>query len=333
MIMDRICLQLPDPARCAAPSLGTAPRLARRSPGDGREAGKGVRGVNLCAFRQKALGAGWGGAGSPSGSGGLPAAEHVTVFCGSTQAPAGPACTWQCSLQKHYRDSGLHLVLHESMADLVSTLPWEPSVHTLLVRPRRSPSPVPGGTLLFAASRTLGASDGGSVHGSSPGRGPRGVRVSQRPGSDSRQIVPGHRLRHVRSPGNSAGQKWRPRSLPDSPTRRKNSGAGEQQDPAVHPGTPRPREYWRAPGELPLRLVLLDGREGTFPKTPLGVLMAVVAGASAVITDPGRIGCTLRPGDTRGGVRPPVVLPSAGRTPSRGVGAGGGLGELLRRGW
>lgn len=265
--------------------------------------------------------------------------EHVTVFCGSDAGSCWPGVYLACSLQKHYRDSGLHLVLHESMADLVSTLPWEPSVHTYSSDPGQLSSPVPGGTLLFAASPDP------------PGL-PEAV-LSMAPalavapeGCESANVR--LRLQADRYPdivygmcealGIPPDRKWRP-SVPP----RLSDEAARILAPVSNRTLPYILGTAQASGilegrraELPLRLVLLDGKGRDLPEdTPEGVLMAVVAGASAVITDRDRIwvhACAL--GIPAVGYDRRSCFHPWGRTPSRGEsGLVEDWAELLRRGW
>jgi hypothetical protein len=265
--------------------------------------------------------------------------ESVTVFCGSDAAACWPGVYLACSLQKHYRDSGIHLVLHESMADLVSTLPWEPSVHTYSSDPGQLSSPVPGGTLLFSASPDP------------PGL-PEAV-LSVAPalaaapeGCESANVR--LRLRAERYPdivygmcdalGIPPDRKWRPTVPP-----RLSEEAARILAPVSNRTLPYILGTAQAAGilearraELPLRLVLVDGKGRDLPEdTPEGVLMAVVAGASAVVTDRDRIwvhaaalGIPVVGYDRRSCFQP------WGKTPSRGeTGLVEDWAELLRRGW
>lgn len=263
----------------------------------------------------------------------------VTVYCGP-----GPASTWPgiylaCSLQKYYRSSTHHLILQESLADLASTLPWQPGLHTYASQNGQLSPGIPAGSLLFnATTDSTGLAE--VVLSISP------ILSVAPEGCDSANVR--LRVQADRYPDRVFGiclalgippdTKWRP-SVPA----RLTEAASRILAPVSHRSLPyilataqAAAVLERRRAELPLRIVILDGKGRDIPEgIPEGVLIALISGASAVITDKDNIwvhasalGVPVLGYDRKGFFQPWGKPPPAGET-----GLLDEWAELLRRGW
>ncbi len=218
---------------------------------------------------------------------------NLSLYCGSDLSSCWAGLYLAASLQKHYRNSVLHLVLHESMADLASTLPWEPAVHTYSSDPGRISPPVPDGTLLFTGTPAPpGLSEAVASIAPFLAAAPEGcdfANVRVRVNADRYpEIIYGM----CEALGIPPDRKWRPAVPP-----RLMTGAAGILAPVSNRAMPyilgtaqAVRILEARQAELPLRLVIMDGKGRDVPEEiSEGLLMAVVAGASAVVTDMDRL--------------------------------------------
>jgi len=263
----------------------------------------------------------------------------VTVFCGPDVASTWPGIYLSCSLQKHYRNAAHHMIIQETMTDLAAALPWEPSVHTWSSSPGQLSAPIPEGTLLFSASRDVpGLAE--VVLAGSP------ILSIAPAGSDSANV--NVRINSERYPdmvygmcetlGIPPDRNWRP-SVPV----RLAEAASAILSPVSHRTLPYILAssqvadiLERRRAELPLRLVIADGKGSDIPPdTAQGIIMAIVSGASAVVTarddlwvHANAMGVPVVGYDRRDAFQPWGNKPSQGET---------GLMEewsgLLRKGW
>lgn len=264
--------------------------------------------------------------------------RSVTVFCGPDISSTWPGIYLACSLQGFFRDVPHHMIIHESLTDLASTLPWEPGVHTWSGSPGNMADPVPEGTLLFSATGSPDLAE--AVLAVSPALS---VAPAGSEGSNLQVRVQAHSYPErvygmCEALGVSPDREWRP-SVPG----RLFESASE----ILAPVSNRTLPYIlassqvadileRRRAELPLRLVKVDGKGRDVPEsTSQGVLMAIVSGASAVVT--GRDDLWVHAsaldvpvvGYDRRGIFPPWKS-----TPSRGeTGLINDWAGLLRRGW
>lgn len=268
--------------------------------------------------------------------------EHpadVTVFCGPDAASTWPGIYLACSLQKHYRDSAHHLILHESMTDLASTLPWEPGLHTYSASPSQLSSPVAPGSILFNASTDPnGLAEAVLTVSPAISVAPEGCDSANVRLRLSAERFPERVFGMCEALGIRPDRKWRP-SVPAM----LNDDASKILAPVSHRSLPYILATAQAAdilerrrAELPLRLVLLDGKKRDVPEgIPEGILMALIAGASAAITDRDNVwvhanalGVPVVGYDRRTLFQPWGTPPPRGET-----GLISEWAELLRRGW
>jgi len=265
--------------------------------------------------------------------------SDVTVYCGP-----GPASTWPgiylaCSLQKFYRNSNHHLILNEALTDLASTLPWQPTLHTYASQTGQFSPEIPGGSILFnATTDSTGLAEVVLVISPALSVAPEGcdsANVRLRVHTDR---YPERVFGICHALGIPPDTKWRP-SVPA----RLTEAASRILAPVSHRSLPyilatsqAATVLERRRAELPLRLVILDGKGRDIPDgLPEGVLMALISGASAVITDRDHIwvhasalGVPVLGYDRRG------IFQPWGKPPPRGeTGLLNEWAELLRRGW
>ncbi len=265
--------------------------------------------------------------------------EAVTVFCGQGPAGTWPGIYLACSLQKHYRNASHHLVLHESQAETASTLPWEPVVHTYSASPGQLSAPVPQGSILFSASAgSEGLAEAVLSLAPALSAGPEGCDAANVRLRVNAGRFPDRVYGMCHALGITPDMKWRP-SVPG----RLVESASRILAPVSHRALPyilatshAADILERRKAELPLRLVLLDGKNRDVPEdVTQGVLMAVVSGASAVIADrdpvwtvANALGVPVVGCDRKGVFQPWGKPPSKGET-----GLMEDWAELLRRGW
>lgn len=265
--------------------------------------------------------------------------SNVAVYCAPGGAASWPGIYLACSLQKFYRNSTHHLILHESLADLASTLPWQPVLHTYAAQNGQLSQEVPPGSVLFnATTDSTGLAE--VVLAISPAlsvapEGCESANVRLRVNSDR---YPEKVFGICQALGIPPDTKWRP-SVPQ----RLAEAASRILAPVSHRSLPyilatsqAAAVLERRRAELPLRLVILDGKSRDIPEdVPEGVLIALISGASAVITDRDNVwthasalGVPVLGYDRRG------IFQPWGKPPPRGeTGLLDEWAELLRRGW
>jgi hypothetical protein len=265
--------------------------------------------------------------------------SHVTVFCGP-----GPASTWPgiylaCSLQKFYKNSTHHLILQESLADLASTLPWQPGLYTYATQTGHISPEIPAGSLLFnATTDSTGLAEVVLAISPALSVAPEGCDLANVRLRVHTDRYPERVYGICQALGIPPDTRWRP-----SISARLTEAASRILAPVSHRSLPyilatsqAAAILERRRAELPLRTVILDGKGRDVPEgIPEGVLMALISGASAVITDRDSIwvhasalGVPVLGYDRRGVFQPWGKPPPRGETALLDEWA-----ELLRRGW
>lgn len=191
------------------------------------------------------------------------------------------------ALQEAYKGKPVHLVVHRDFAEMAGFLPWAPAVHTFSADSGETDPPVPDGSLLFSTEP-----------------GDALLRFVER----NEPIACVSSMEH---PAVNIQVRTETRKLPDSVagvmtvldlgcyenwTPVTPRGLSERASEILSPVSHRTLPYILATeaaaallekrrAEIPLKVVLADGKKpGVPPDTSHGLMAAIVAGASAVIT-------------------------------------------------
>ncbi len=213
--------------------------------------------------------------------------SSVGVFASSEVSSIWSAVYMARALQESYPDTTLHFVVHRDLAEIAGFLPWKPEIHVYDSDPGAAEPEVPGEMLLFVAEPDDELLR--FVEKSSPAAC---VSFADHPAVNiqvkiEEELLPGAIGNMMQVLKLKSIDKW----VPEAP-----AILSEKASAILSPVSHRTLPYILATeavasilekkrAEIPLKLVITDGKTSSIPPgTDQPLMAAIVAGASAVIT-------------------------------------------------
>lgn len=272
--------------------------------------------------------------------------SRLVVYCGPAEEDVWPALYLARSLERTYREADLAILCREGDGWLFDMLHWKPRILPYAVRP--SLEGLPAGstfdddTILFhpylsldAAAVALISSSGAGIRVSPSAEGHPCLTISVRTGTD---LYPDAIHRMCAALGIESDLPWKPlipRSVQDRVAALMAPVSGRTL-PYIAATARAVAVLEKTKAEIPLRTITLTGKNADLASQDRETRVAVVAGASAVVTDAAGLWA-----DARALGVPVVGLDTAGSfgrwsgdAPSRTEREFAEAWEqLLRRGW